>query len=658
MIETVVVVAAAALFAVCAGMVARRVLGTPVGWPRTFVVGLVVYAGSSPFATFVAAAAGLRGGPDHLSVSVLVAAAFILLAFGWLFAFGVAALVAVEAIWPTGSVPNPLRLVRDLVGRRRRTRRYLAILSIASRHGLSRVLRGRRVSQPELERTPVALVAALNEAGVTFVKLGQLLSTRRDLLPDRYVEALSHLQTRARPVRWDEIRAVIEAELGGPIDTFFFAEVDPKPLAAASVAQVVHAARLADGTDVVVKVQRPTAQAQVRADVDIIVRLASWIETRTDWGRDLGAVALAEGFAQSLRDELDYRTEHRHMEMIRKASGESLLAVPLVFPTLCGQRILTMQRFDGVPVGDAASALAKIPDSDRRALAANLCDEVLRQILVHGVFHADLHPGNLMLREDRTIGLLDFFGSVGVLDRETREALAAFLQAVDNDDNAAATDALLLLAEAPESLDMRTLRRDLGAVVTSMRYQTGAGVFTQFLDVVRVYRLGVPPYVAAAFRTITALEGALTLIDPRFDLVAYARSIAPRLGEELFPPEQLAAAAKSRMAAFLAVSRRIPGRLEAITANLESGRLAVRFRPFADPDDRVFLASLVTDGVSALVAVAAVVSAIVLVVTDAGPLIAPNVRLDAFAGYVIGFFGFVLILRSVVRGFVRPRRRS
>jgi ubiquinone biosynthesis protein len=373
----VVVLAVAAIFAVCMGIVARRVLGAPVGWPRTFLVGLVLYSSSSPFVTLVVTSAGLGNSTIGLKVSPLVAVAFILLAFAWAFAFGVTALVVAEAIWPTGSIRNPIQLTRELIRRRRRTQRYLAILAIASRHGLSRALRGRRVSQPQLDRTPAALVAALNQAGVTFVKLGQLMSTRRDLLPDRYVDALSHLQTRARPVEWDAIRTAIEAELSQPIDNVF-AEIDHSPLAAASVAQV-HAARLLDGTEVVVKVQRPSAQAQVTADIDIIVRLATWIQARTEWGRDLGALALAEGFVASLRDELDYRTEQRHMDMIRAAMvAGSPLAVPAVFPSLCSQRLLVMQRLDGSPVGDAGDLLAALPAAERTALAASLCDEVLR----------------------------------------------------------------------------------------------------------------------------------------------------------------------------------------------------------------------------------------------------------------------------------------
>lgn len=338
MLAAIAVPLVAAVYAVCTGAIARRILGVTVGWPRTFVVGLAVFFANAPVATYIATTAGIVGTTGQPTAPLAVAALFIVLTFAWVFAFGILALVVIEAIWPTGSVPNPAQLVREWLQRRRRIRRYLHILAIASRHGLQALLsdrrRRRRPAQAETERTALGLVAALNEAGVTFVKLGQVLSTRRDLLPGPYVEALSQLQTRAAPEPWGTIRAVIERELGGPIGEVF-ARIDEQPLAAASVAQV-HRAQLTDGTEVAVKVQRPAARAQVEADIDILLRLAQRIEAQTQWGRELGALALARGFADSLREELDYRIEYRNTEMIRQALGDQAragagLTVPRVF---------------------------------------------------------------------------------------------------------------------------------------------------------------------------------------------------------------------------------------------------------------------------------------------------------------------------------------
>ncbi len=507
------------------------------------------------------------------------------------------------------------------------------------------------------ERTALGLVAALNEAGVTFVKLGQLLSTRRDLLPGPYVEALSRLQTRAQSEPWASIRAVIEQEVGGPLGNVF-ARVDEAPLAAASVAQV-HAAQLIDGTEVVVKVQRPGARAQVEADIDIILRLARRIETRTLWGRELGALALAQGFAASLREELDYRIEYRNTELVRQSSisqAGTAITVPRVFGQASTRRLLTIERLQGRALGDAGPVLETLPAGQRADLAAGLFDAVLRQILVHGIFHADLHPGNLILLADHSLGMLDF-GSIGILDRDARELLATLLLAASTEDNIAAADALLLLAEVPDTLNVSALRRDLGTVLTVMRYQAGgeAALFARLFDVIRRHRLAVPPHVAAAFRTIASLQGGLALIDPGFDLAGQARARAPQILRDLLTPSSIAGAMQSQTAVLLAIGKRLPQRLESISADLEQGKLGLRMRPFAAPDDRSWLAGLVNESLSALLAATAIIGAIILVVAPSGPLITPTVRLYAFVGYVLGFVGFVLALRALIRLFSRDR---
>ena len=667
----------AAAYAACVGAISRRILGAPVGWPRTFIVGVVVFLASSPVATSIATASGIVNAAGTPTVSTAVGALFIALVFAWVFAFGVAALVVIEAIWPTGSVPNPVQLVRESLQRRRRIRRYLHILAIASRHGLRVFLTdrtgrprgsGRRLLPADNVRTARGLVAALTEAGVTFVKLGQLLSTRRDLLPGPYVEALSQLQTRARPEPWATIRAVIEEELGVPVGTVF-SWVEEKPLAAASVAQV-HRAQLTDGTDVAVKVQRPAARAQVEADIDILLRLAQRIEARTSWGRELGAVALAQGFAASLREELDYRIEYHNTEMIRQslttaapkdapaavASAGTSIVVPRIFGRASTQRVLTMEYLHGTSLGDAGPLLATWSVEQRSALASGLFDAVLRQIFVSGVFHADLHPGNLILLDGDhthpTLGMLDF-GSIGLLDRDTRELLATLLLAAYHEDNIAAAETLLLLADVPDPLNVSALRRDIGRVLTMMRYQVGGetALFTRLFDVIRQHRLGMPPHVAAAFRTITALQGGLALIDPGFDLMSHARSRAPQVLQELFTVSSVMGTLQSQMAALLAIGKRLPHRLDAITADLAQGTLGVRMRSFATPEERSWITSLVNESISALLAVTAIIGAILLIVTQAGPLIAPNVRLYAFVGYALGLVGFVLALRAIIRLF-------
>ncbi|MDQ3710283.1 MAG: AarF/UbiB family protein [Actinomycetota bacterium] len=217
-----------------------------------------------------------------------------------------AVLVIAEVILPEGSVPGPIELWRGWRTRLARTRRYSQIVRIAVRHGLGRFLRGERQAGLESSTSRRKLARsvrrAMDEGGVTFIKLGQQLSTRRDLVPAEFVHELRTLQDKAKPIPWEEVEAVLATELGCPAEEVF-AAVDREPLAAASVAQV-HAARLPGGADVVVKVQRPGIARVVDRDMDILLRLARTLEARTHWGRSLRLANLASGFAEALREEL------------------------------------------------------------------------------------------------------------------------------------------------------------------------------------------------------------------------------------------------------------------------------------------------------------------------------------------------------------------
>ncbi|WEO78267.1 AarF/UbiB family protein [Cryobacterium sp. SO2] len=646
-------------YAAAIGFATRSLLGTTVGWLRTTVVAVLVFVGCWPFAYFTASQARLIAADGGLKAPVLVVGLFVALAFGWVFAFGMALLVATEALWPT-TAANPIDAFRAALHRRRRTKRYLQILTLLSRHGIGWIVRERPGAasreQGASGRAPEALVSAINDAGVTFVKLGQLLSTRRDLLPHSYMTALASLQSRATTLPWPAIRSVIEAEIGGPLDTVF-ASVDEEPLAAASVAQV-HAGTLLDGTRVVLKVQRPAAAAQVAADIDIIVRLAQRIENQTTWGSEFGVVNLAEGFAKSLRNELDYRVEFASTQQIGSVVASSaaaeVLVVPRVYAAASTRRLLTMDLVDGVPLNAAAARLDDLWPEERAALAAALLDAVLEQVIVTGIFHGDLHPGNLMLRDDGRLGMIDF-GNVGVLERSMREGLVTLLLAAANDDDVATTDALLLVVDAPPDADIKGLQRDLGRMLTLARHSAeGEGsIFAAMLDTVREHHLAIPSTLGLALRSLTTLERCLAILDPDFDMVATAFERVPHFLRRLVTPRLFLGSAQAQAAVLRTTVRRLPRRLESISAALEKGTFSLRIRAFSEPDDRWWLGSVVIETVGALIAIAAVSLGVVLVVSDTGPDLVSGVRLYAFLGATVGLVGFVLIIRALRQLFLR-----
>lgn len=642
-----------------AATVVRRVVGVPIGWPRSILVGFAMSVAMGLTVQYLYRA-GTGQNINGLNVAPSAAVLFLILAVCWIFALGIAALVFIEAAFPTGSLPRVSTFFTGGKARRRRSRRYSEILSIAVRHGLGSRLRGfdRGTNVEHAAKTARALRNALNEAGVTFVKLGQMLSTRRDLLPAVYIRELETLQTKATPEPWEKIKIAAEEQLGRPLEEIF-SKIDPEPLAAASVAQV-HAAVLWDGTEVVLKVQRPGALEQVNLDTDIIMRLAKWLEKTTPWGSALGVHDLARGFAGSLEEELDYTVELENMRTIEHAleAGPFAVTVPHAYEQLSGERLLVMDRLPGRPVSSAGRILAGLTAAERSALATSLLGVTLQQIITDGVFHGDLHAGNIFITPEGKLGLLDF-GAVGRLDPSTQTALGMMLYSIDKNDAAGATDALIELLDRPDDLDVRVVERSLGQLLTRFRSGFRAGgsqkMFGELFAMVIAHRFAVPPQIGAAFRALSAVEGTLLLIDPDMDLVAAARTEGSRLVSGRFSFGSLKDSLEQRIVSLVPLLNRLPRRMNKISEDLEQGRFSMNVRMLAHPSDRGYLTGLFQQLVVAVLAGAAVLGAIILIVSNEGPLVAGDIHLYAVFGFALLFGGFVLGMRSLMLVFKRDQ---
>lgn len=639
------------------GVIARRLLGTPVGWPRTLLLSLIMVAALTPGMSWLLGLLGWRAGvePDDPTGGALVVVSVLVLA--WALVAEVVILVIAEAIAPTGTVPGPVQLVRSWRARRRRTRRMLAVVAILARHGLAGYLR------PIARREPQARVArslreALTEIGVTAIKLGQMLATRPDLVPEPFVTELSRLHSTVEPVPWEQLEPILTAELGRPTAEVF-AELDPVPLAAASVAQI-HAARLIDGTEVVVKIQRPDASAQAVADLDILQALAVRLEHTTTWARDLGVADIVDGFARSLLDELDYRVELASMAEVAGASDA--VDIPTTHPDLSSGRVLVMQRMPGRALSEASELIAALTDEQRRDAADRLFTAVLHQIMITGVFHADLHPGNIMIDTHGRVGLLDF-GSVGRLDRASRAALGALVLAAERGDAVTATDALLELLDRPAELDDRAFEREVGQLVLRFRGGVGSGgsaaMFARLITVVVRHRFAVPAPVTAAFRALGALEGSLRLLTADLDLIGAARAEGRAMIADQLKPEAVRSELEAQVGSWLPLLQRLPRRLNRITEQAETGRLTVGIRLFAEPTERSYLTGLVHQLISSVLAAALAVCGVLLLTSPLGPTVIGELSLFALLGATLLLFAFALAARVLVLVFTtsggRPR---
>ena len=643
------------------GAVTRRLLGVPVGWPRTIVVSaILLVAGGAPAREISRNLGFLTEDGQVVEGNELVVGAVTFVVLLWIIAAGLAMLVILEAIVPTGSLPGPLTLVRGLPARRRRAARYAAVVGVAVRHGLGGFLgRGaRRGLGDDAPRVARALREAFTDAGVTFVKLGQMLAARPDLIGEPFARELARLQSEVEPEPWDDRRADAR---GG-------ADASPWPgCCPSSTPSRSRRRRWARCTPagsrtalpVVVKVQRRNARAQVTADLDIVGRLARLLEKRTSWGRSLGLTALADGFAASLDEELDYRVEAANVRAISAAqAAPGAVHIPLVHEELSGPRVLVMERVEGAPVSKARQRTA-LPDAlraavrGRRRAARRPC---CARSSGSGVFHADLHGGNVVLRPDDSLALLDF-GSVGRLDSTARDGLARLLAAIDRGDSISATDALITLLDRPAELDDRLLEREVGALVGRYRHGLGAlgatGLFPELFGLVVRHGFAVPPQLAATFRSLGALEGTLRLIDPGLDLVGAARAAGRDLIEERLAPAQVRAGLEEQLAQLLPVLKRLPRRVDALTGAAQDGRLTVQVRLLAHQDDRAFVTDLVQQVTMTVLAAAATLSAVLLILAPGGPELGADVRLFPLLGATILFFGFVLAARVLALAFQR-----
>lgn len=660
-VSQLAVVISALINALILGFISRRLLGVPVGWPRTIIVSLLVtwmYGGIVSLITRIPGvdiAINAADGAVTAELDTVQALLLLLLGLAWAVAFGLAMLVILEAIVPTGSLPRLVPWIRGIPARWRRSRRYAQILTIATKHGLGGYLRGRaHVPAGETDSMVARSVrGALADGGVTFVKLGQMLATRPDLIGPDFARELSRLQSDVPASPWPVVAEVVESELGRPIPEVF-AAVDEEPLAAASVAQV-HTGVLHDGTPVVLKVQRPEARRQVTADLDIVLRLATWLQRRTVWGRRLGIRSLAEGFAVSLDEELDYTVElANHAAVAADLDPRDGVVVPHAYGELSSPRLIVMERMTGTPVSRAGPMLASMDTEVRSDMARRLLRTVLRQVMVTGVFHADLHQGNVVIDETGRLALLDL-GAVGRLDSGSRDALGLLLHSVERRDSVAATDAVLDLLDRPEDLDDRAFERELGQLLQRFAGSSagGSGMFQALFSLVIRHHFAVPPQVAAALRALGALEGTLWSLSPQVDLITAAREEGRAVMSARYGPEQVRAALEDQLVTLLPLLNRLPRRINAITEGFERGRSVVSVRVLADERDRSFVTGVVQQLTMTMLAAACAVGGILLLVSDTGPYMLPTVRLYSFLGATLFFFGFVLAARALALVFRR-----
>jgi ubiquinone biosynthesis protein len=420
----------------------------------------------------------------------------------------------------------------------------------------------------------------------------------------------------------------------------------------------VHKARLrcddGPGAEVAVKVQRPGIRATVEEDLDILQRLAARLEKRAPWARAVGAADVARGFAAAMREELDFRVEASNMAVIaatwpaqqRAVGGRVPVVMPALHDELSTEHVLVIEWLDGVSLR-AAEPLIDDRGLDRAELTSALLRSMVYQITEGGAYHADPHPGNVLLLADGRLALLDF-GSVGRLDAQQRAALQNLLLAVGRGDPAALRDALLELVTRTTDIDEQQLERALGQFMArhlAVGLPPSAEIFTDLFRLASRFQLAIPPEIGTVLRALATLEGTLGGLEPDFDIVTEARQYAATHVTAQLTPKTVQKTAADELLALVPVLRRLPRRVDRISGALEQGRLSLNVRLFADERDRRVVTGLTSQFLLTFLGAATGIMAALLLGVSGGPRVASDVSLAQLIGYNLLVVAAILVLR-------------
>ncbi len=428
-------------------------------------------------------------------------------------------------------------------------------------------------------RTEQRIRLAFEELGPTFVKLGQILATRPDLVPMSLVRELRTLQDAVPPFATALARATVEEELGRPIEQLF-SRFDDAPLAAASIAQV-HRAWLPDGRAVVVKIRRPGLERAIATDLDVLAVLADLVEANVPESRGFALPRVVAEFSRAITREIDLRNERAHLERFASLhAGDPFVHVPEVHAALSTARVLTLEWIDGIKISNLAQLDAA--GVDRRLLSRNAVEFVVRQVFEHGFFHADPHPGNLFVLPGTSprIAPIDM-GMMGVLDRETRDDLLELLVGLLMRDGARVVRLFQRGELIPDDVDGARLRRELQEFIDQYwarplgELDIGA-MIGQLFDVLTRFRVTVPPELFLMGKAMATVEGIARDLDPMLDPLEAMRPRILRLYlERLADPRFLARDWLQMADELLAAVTSFPGDARRIVRDVRRGRLRV-----------------------------------------------------------------------------------
>ena len=488
----------------------------------------------------------------------------------------------------------------------KRLKRIKEIIAVLNKHGLGRYLPqtlfkkfgisrpSEETGNPSLERN---IREAFEELGTTFIKLGQMMSLRKDIIPASMAEEFKKLTDNVKPIGFEQIKPIIEGELCAEI-TDIFSEFDENPIAAASISQVYGATLKENGEKVVVKVRKPGITETIRDDMALIFTIAHYIN-KTSYSQNIDFEAIAEEFFQTMNMELDLMLEKSNNEKFVKNFSSpkwNRLKFPKMHGIYCTNKILVMERIFALKLDDVIKPENK-ENFDRKVIAGRGAEVLMKMILNDGFFHADLHEGNIFFKENNEIAIIDT-GMCGYIDKFMRSKLADLFIAFVAKDWEKTARICLELSENGEIDDKELFVRDLRNIFENLPDNLAeintAEVVGKISGVVFRYKLKVPRELTQLIRSFSMIEGLCRKLDPEFELMTVAGKLSKEIIMQKFSPENIAAEATSAIEKIVDTVHTLPDTVTNITEKLENGTIQHRIMVILNDSERKFVSKMVT----------------------------------------------------------------
>lgn len=505
--------------------------------------------------------------------------------------------------------------------------------------GLQLISRNRGTRIEPLTR-PQRLRMAFEELGPTYIKLGQVLSARPDLIPMDYIQELSKLQDAVPAFSFKEVCKVIESEFGRPPEEIF-RSLEETPQASASIGQV-HRAVLNDGEAVAVKFQRPGIRKIIEVDLEIMLHLATLAEHHIEELALHRPVKIVDEFARTLEKEIDYKIEATSMERCaRQFLDDPYVYIPKIYREVTTSRILTAEYIEGIKISDFDRL--ESAGLDRKVITARGADLVLKQIFKHCFFHADPHPGNIFALPNNVICLIDF-GMVGVVDRQTRDDFVDLLDSIAHQNEIQVSEVLLKLTYWDEEPDRRMLEREVADFMGRHLYKPLKEIelgklLQQMLEVAAEFQLRIPPDLFLMIKALGTVEGVGHMLDPDFDMIARATPFIENVKLERYKPERVAEDIFDLTTKLLRFLRQFPKELLDITQIIRQRKLSLQFE-HRGLETMLMTHDRISNRISFSILIAALIVGSALIVRSKTP---PLI-------YGISLIGIILFLAAAIMG--------